>query len=249
MKKEIINIVDKWNWYEKLIKENCPERLLKVAFCLASHIHQVCTIGQCINSKNDKCDRAGWAYPTVEQIKKYSGKSESKVSEYTKELSDSGWIEKQVIQRQSGRKSFYRLTIGKNFSSNKKLGQVSNLVQFASPVEGRLHLPQEGIGNSRIKEFASPVVRDDKHKLETLTETSTKTLTIYKPGDKKNMITTSDLLNSKNLLSFAQRSDYVAAYSPSLTKILYLDINDFSCKGNQYTPELPYKGSCELVAL
>jgi len=243
---EIIKIVDKWNWYKELIKHNCPERLLKIAFCLADYIHQTCTIGKCIDKKDKKCDRYGWAYPTVEQIKEYTGKSESKISEYTKELAEEGWIIKEIIQRQTGRKTFYQLSIGKYFSTNKKRGRTDNLVQFATPAVRNLQLPQNGIGNSRKKESATPAVRDDKHKLETLIEASTKTLTIRKNIDKK-MITISDLCNSKNLLSVAQRNNVVVAISPALTTILYFDFNDLTLNRQTFTPQLPQLGSCEKL--
>lgn len=159
----IIRLTDKHEWYTSLIKAGCPERLLKVAWTLLDFID-----GQ------EESDRYGWAYPTIEQIRERTGKSPSKISEATKELAEFGWILKEVVQRQSGRKTFYNLAIGDCFPGVTKKGNVNNLKQFASPVDRKSHLPQEGICISRNQESATTQLRDDKHKQETPTETVTK---------------------------------------------------------------------------
>lgn len=165
----IVQIVEKQMWYLELIKAGCPDKLLSVAFVIMEHINGV-----------KGSDRHGWAYPTREQISELTGKSVNAVSTYTKELADRGWLVKEEVTRQGGRKTFYQLAIGQTFNKKVKeysATQTAGLMKGRSSVSVDVASPLAVSRSSVDSDLAPSLVTDDKHKLETSTKTETKTLT------------------------------------------------------------------------
>ena len=165
----IVKIVEKHQWYLALIAAGCPNHLLKVAFVILDYV-----------DGREGTDRYGWAYPTVEQIKEATGLSQQRISEHSKELTDNGWLVKEIVQRQAGRKTFYMLAYGSQFEVKGKAvpsKQTAPLQRGRNTVHTEPQHRSHGTGNTVPVEVATPLATDDKHLLQTSIETERETET------------------------------------------------------------------------
>ncbi|MGV9360659.1 hypothetical protein [Amycolatopsis sp. NPDC003731] len=173
----IINIVDKWGWYSELIQAGCPDKLLKVAFCIADYVNnQTNKDGSPVHP-----DVYGLAFPSQkEHIAPFTGLSVSRVSEKLSELVEAGWLVLTTRTLSSGgKKNYYQLAIGQSWEKRKQNARsIENLrVGRSTTSESQqVPLPNSGKSTSENEQVPLPSFRTINIK-ETSTQADKETST------------------------------------------------------------------------
>jgi hypothetical protein len=142
--KMIINVVDRHHWMVSLVKAKAPDKYLSLAVMVMDHIH----------TQDDLPNRQGWAWPTRETLSEYTGKSVQRVTEYTTDLVNKGWLIKRYEITTGGKKAFYAFSIGDSWDIKKKEVKAT---QTAGLVKGRAHSVVNGHACSVVNGVASSV--------------------------------------------------------------------------------------------